>query len=177
MFELLRLHGSSGGSIALQTRKGRDIPNELGLELTPQHHSRYDLLLKRAGRNWQLRRSPSGGYNCAGHVWASRRTCVYEVDWKNILDDDGYRRTDHPVADDLVLYVERNYGILHIGRIVEMRQGLTAESSRIAWVVSKWNNWSGEVCHFVLDHPWGDEGFDVTLQFWTDRSEKDLSPK
>jgi hypothetical protein len=172
MFELQRLQGHEEG-IALQTRTGRDIRNSLGLQLTEQHIRRYDGLLSKYGRNWEQRRSPSGSYNCAGHVWASRRTCIYEEsDWRMILLEDGYRLTRNPVADDLVVYVERDQGILHVARVLEVRTGLTDESPRIPWAVSKWSDVSGEACHSVYDHPYRDFGFFVTIEFWTDRPAK-----
>lgn len=170
MFELQKLQGDGERAISVQTRKGSDVRNSLGLDLTESHRRRYDLLLSRYGQNWQIRRPPSGCYNCAGHVWASRRTCIYEAeDWQLILADDGYRRTNEPVADDLILYVEKDQGILHIGRVLEVRAGITAGSRRIPWVLSKWNDWSGEVCHFEQDHPLRMPGFTVTIEYWTDR--------
>lgn len=172
MFELQRLRGPRDRGIALQTRTGRDIPNSLGVELAERHYRLYEKLLSRHGRNWQQRRPPCGGYNCAGHVWASRRACIYEEsDWWMILSEDGFRKTREPVPDDLVLYVEKEQGILHIGRVVALRSGVAQGSRRIPWVVSKWSDASGEVCHFEHDHPFHDLnlGFDVTIEYWTDR--------
>ncbi len=170
MFEAQRLLGNSDKGIALQTRTGRDIRNSLGLELTEHHYRRYELLLKKHGHNWQRRKPPAGGYNCAGHVWASRRTCIYEEsDWRMILSDDGFRKTLEPFPDDLVIYIEKESGILHIGRVVELKGGVTEESRRIPWVVSKWDDRSGEVFHFDKDHPFRSFGFDVTIEYWTDR--------
>jgi hypothetical protein len=170
MFELERLQGADEKGIALQTRTGRDIRNSLGLELTHRHYRLYKLLVEKHGENWQQRKVPSGEYNCAGHVWASRRTCIYEEDdWRMILSEDGFRQTRKPMPDDLVIYVEKDQGILHIGRIVELRAGLVEGSRRIPWIVSKWNDWSGEVCHFEHDHPLQELGFDVAIEYWTDR--------
>lgn len=170
MFEAQKLFGSADKGIALQTRTGRDIRNSLGLELTDHHYRRYELLLKKCGQNWQRRRPPSGGCNCAGHIWASRRTCIYEeADWRMILSDDGFRKTSDPLPDDLVIYVEKESGILHIGRVVELKEGVTKESRRIPWVVSKWNDFSGEVFHLENDHPFQTSGFIVKVEYWTDR--------
>ena len=173
MFELQRLQGPNEFQIALQTRRGRDVENAVGPALTEAHHRRYAALLEQYGRNWRERKPPTAGYNCAGHVWASRRTCIYEeTEWKKILEDDGYRRTDQPMLDDIVLYVERERGVLHVGRIIELRQGVTETSPRIPWVISKWSDWSGEVFHHVRDVPFDMQGFDVNVECWTDRPDK-----
>jgi hypothetical protein len=170
MFELERLRSSGDQGIALQTRTGRDITNSLGVDLSEPHFRRYEALLRNHGRNWQERRAPSGGYNCAGHVWASRRACIYEdEDWRMILAEDGFRVTREPAPDDLIMYIERDQGILHIGRVIELKAGLIEESRRIPWVVSKWSDVSGEVFHFEHDHPFHEFGFIVSIEYWTDR--------
>jgi hypothetical protein len=170
MFEFERLRGSAEQSIALQTRSRRDIRNSVGVELTEMHLRRYQALIEKHGRNWSQRRVPAGAYNCAGHVWASRRTCIYEeADWRMILAEDGYRKTREPFPDDLIIYVEREQGILHIGRVIELKRGMTGESRQIPWVVSKWSDVSGEVYHFEHDHPFREFGFVVSIEYWTDR--------
>ncbi len=174
MFELQQLQGMPSPGIALQTRTGRDIGNVLGLELNETHLQRDELFLKTYGGRWKSRRPPSGGYNCAGHVWASRRTCIYEEsDWKDILIDDGYRRTTTPVPDDVVLYVDPDEGILHIARVLSFEY-ITKDSRPIPWVVSKWGDAGRETCHLVDDHPFNasEFGFEVTTQYWTDRPKK-----
>jgi hypothetical protein len=170
MFELQKLQGPSERGIALQTRAGRDIANSQGADLAEIHRARYAAFLRRYGNNWKQRRSPTGCYNCAGHIWASRRTCIYEeTELQAILGDDGYRRTQHPTPDDVALYRDPNVGILHVARIVELRHGITRDSRRIPWLVSKWDNWTGEVLHFEHDHPYRSQGFSVTIEYWTDR--------
>lgn len=170
MFEIQRLQGDPEKGIALQTRTGRDIRNSLGVELTERHFRIYQDLLSKHGQRWQQRRPPFGGYNCAGHVWASRRTCIYEEnDWRLILNEDGYQKTEEPVADDLVVYSDKQSGILHIGRVLELKAGVAEGRPRIPWIVSKWSDVSGEVCHHVHDHPLREAGFVVTIEYWTDR--------
>ena len=170
MFELQRLQGAPPPGIALQTRAGRDIQNSLGVTLTEVHSRRYNGFVKKHGHRWKQRKPPSGAYNCAGHVWASRRACIYEpTDWEKILVDDGYRETRSPMPDDLVIYSDQDGEILHIARVLELREGLTDESSDYPWVVSKWADWGGESCHFVHDHPLNAPGFTVSTNYWTDR--------
>jgi len=170
MFELQRLQEVAGAGIALQRRTGRDIRNVSGVELTERRLANYQLLLARYGQRWFQRRPPFGCYNCAGHVWASRRASIYEeADWRLILQDDGYRKTDEPVADDLAIYVEKQLGILHIGRVLELRPGIAEGSQRVPWIVSKWSDVSGEVCHHLHDHPLRQSGFVISVEFWSDR--------
>jgi hypothetical protein len=175
MFEEVKLFGSPEQRIVVQTRKGRDVKNVIEPEPGFQQRQIYQRLLEKYGRQWHPRRPATGGYNCAGHVWASRRTGIFDPsDWRLILDDDGYRRLapdEQPQPGDLVLYVDNvNAEILHVGMILEMRQGVTPDSPRLPWVLSKWDAKSGEVMHFVRDlPPWEDQGFSVIIQYWTDR--------
>jgi len=128
------------------------------------------LLLDKFGRNWKQRKPATGGYNCAGHVWASRRTAILEPEaWRLILMDDGYRRlpdSEEPSPGDLVLYVDRrDNGFLHVGEILELRESI---GRRAPWVLSKWNSTSGEVMHYVHDVPFRMQ-FDVRCEYWSDR--------
>lgn len=170
MFEFQKLSSHEPNHIIVQTRRSRDVANQVGAELTDEHIRRYDQVLKTYGKYWRQRKPAISGYNCAGHVWANRRTCIYEdSEWTKILEDDGYRKTAHPMPDDVVLYADRQYGMLHVGRVVELREGVTPQSPRIPWVVSKWNDWAGEAIHSVVDAPFSAQGFDVAIEYWTDR--------
>lgn len=84
-----------------------------------------------------------------------------------IREDDGYRRTRYPEPDDLAIYMDREGELLHVARIVELREGVTKESPRIPYAVSKWADWTGEVLHSVYDHPY-DETCEPEIQYWTD---------
>jgi hypothetical protein len=174
MFEFQHLLGSTEHRIQVQTQRGNDVPNVLGLALTEQHRQRYQKLLDDHGAAWRERKPPNGSYNCAGHVWASRRTNIYEESaWRLILSDDGYRRTSQPLPDDLALYVDSRLGLLHVARIVELRPGLTPQSTSIPLVISKWNDFGGETIHLARDVPFLSLGFDLSIEYWTDRpSEK-----
>jgi hypothetical protein len=171
LFEFVHLLGSEKRSIGLQTRKGRDIPNEVGSEITASHRERFLLLVKPFADKWRIRKGPSAAYNCTGHVWASRRTNIYELTlaWSIIKVDDAYRQTLHPQPDDLAFYVDQDGELLHVARVVEIRKGVTEESEPIPWAVSKWADWTGEVFHSVYDHPFHGTFEGVTVQYWTDR--------
>jgi hypothetical protein len=115
VFEFAQLLGDGERGIALQTHLGRDIPNAVGAEITDYNSRRFQLIVERHGQSWVIRKEPAPGYNCGGHVWASRRTCIYDLDpaWSMILADDGYRQTDHPQPDDLVFYLDEDRRVLH----------------------------------------------------------------
>ena len=110
-------------------------------------------------------------YNCAGHVWASRRTSLTDHNqWWTIIEEDGFRRTDTPAPDDVALYVdEENDEIIHAARVLELREGITPQSKKVAWVVSKWGPISGEAMHFAHDVPYAKEGYRYRIEYWTDR--------
>ena len=46
MFEMMRLHGNIGGSIALQARKGREIPNLIELAPGYREINKYNNSMK-----------------------------------------------------------------------------------------------------------------------------------
>jgi len=176
MFELPKLSGSHEKGIALQTRIGHDIENVCGVELTDIHLRRFDKITRQHA-HWEIRKPPSGEYNCAGHVWASRRTCIYEERaWRQILREDGYRKTDAPVPDDLVIYLDSSSGILHMGRVASLVAGVSKESPKIPWIVSKWSDTTGEVFHNVYDHPYLQD-FNTTIEYHTDRPKNSATSK
>jgi hypothetical protein len=177
MFEELRLLGPTERSIIVQTRQGTSIENVIELTPAAPERRRYSLLLERFGANWWERKPATGVYNCAGHVWASRRTAILKPEcWRVILKEDGYRSlsslplAETPVVGDLVLYADTETGeYIHVGMIMEMRKGMSPESPRIPWVLSKWNSTSGEVMHYVHDVPYGKQHILTTTEYWTDR--------
>jgi len=177
MFEELRLLGSTEKSIVVQTRMGTSVENLVELDPGETGRRRYDLLLERFGANWWQRKPATGVYNCAGHVWASRRTSILKlVCWQTILEEDGYRSlqdAETPVTGDLVLYADEEAGeYLHVGMIMEMREGISRDAPKIPWVLSKWNSTSGEVMHHVHDVPYGRQEMRTKIEYWTDRPGK-----
>jgi hypothetical protein len=173
MLEELKLLGPTERSIVVQTRKGTPVENLIELEPGEPECRRYRLLLQRFGQNWKERKPACGVYNCAGHVWASRRTSILADEaWRIILREDGYRLlldTETPIPGDLALYADEPGELLHVGMILEVQKGFDDESPRMAWVLSKWNSTSGEVMHFAHDVPYGKQGIPFKIQYWTDR--------
>lgn len=172
MFDVLSLHEEPDKSIILQTRRGRNVANAIDPAPRYDQIQKYQRLL---GRHpfWVERLGPTGGYNCVGHVWASRRTGIYdEPQLRVIFDDDGYRKVDHPNEPihpgDMATYWEPGppKSFIHMGLIVELRQVQGLRMS-IPWVLSKLDATSGEVLHGLTDIEFPGLGFEVT--FWTDR--------
>ena len=175
MFEPARLLGPTEQSIVVETRKRRRIANSVEPEPGSREQHRYRTILSRFGGNWVERRPATGCYNCAGHVWASRRTSLHDPEqWRSILADDGYRRLPNgqpPAPGDLALYVDEKDEILHVGEVLEMREGLTPEGAKKPWVLSKLDDQSGEVMHW--DHDllplYRVQQFSPRIEYWTDR--------
>ena len=176
MLELPHIAGSRGGSITLQTRLAFPIPNEQALEPDSQLVRMFQGLLAKHPR-WTVRKAPCGVYNCAGHVWASRRTAVYGEEWyKKILQDDGYRLLTDPEASpshgDLAIYQTADSAgkFLHVGMVTHLEEILVQSgasvSSKWPWVLSKWNS-AGEVLHHFADVPFDNGTWEG--RFWTDR--------
>jgi hypothetical protein len=173
MFERIRLLGLTEQSIIVQTRRGRNIRNVIELDPGEPERRKYDRLVQQYGRYWIKRKPACGAYNCAGHIWASRRTAILEdAEWLMILEDDGYRRLEtlEPSASgDLMVYRDRQLGFLHVGVVHELRQGVTEDSPRIPWMLSKWDSTSAEVLHHYQDVPFDKQGFALVIECWTDR--------
>jgi hypothetical protein len=172
MFEEMRLFGTTVKRIVLQTRTGNDIKNEIGLEPEARHFAKFSKIVH-DHFGWRVRKHPCGGYNCFGHVWASRRTAVYDdfdAQAQKVLADDGYRKLaefEPPMTGDLVLYwSESPRQLHHIGAVAEMRDGPATSSPTIPWVLSKIDDSLGEVLHHHADPA---VSVPVTAEFWTDR--------
>lgn len=160
-------------SIVLHTRQATDIPNSQALEPDPQCIAVFNKLLQQHP-NWLVRKPPCGVYNCAGHIWASRRTAVYESDdFKRILADDQYRQLSHiqplHLGDIAVYKIQHSSSIVHVGLLAELRVpnwGIS-NGQPIPWVLSKWNDSGGEILHHVNDTP--KSLGTLELEWWTDR--------
>lgn len=166
MFESPVFLGKKPNSIVLQTRLGNPVENEIGPGLTPVALRWFEKLYSQHKVGWRYRKPCTAGYNCAGLVWANRRTGVYETpEVHKILADDGYRKTEHPDVDDVAVYWDDRGQMRHVARVVEVRRVSGTETTQ-PWVVSKWNDWGGEILHHVFDIPHRE---DLTIEFFTDR--------
>lgn len=175
MFELLKFGGSAEAGIALETRQRTPIPNSQAPNVSSASLRKFQRLLQ-DHRDWRLRKPACGLYNCYGHIWASRRTAIYDQPAVElILREDGYRRLrpqESPINGDVLLYyVDAQYNsMLHVGSVCELRRlalNNVEMGAPVPWILSKWDDSSGEVLHHVNDVPWQDGEF--TIAFWTDR--------
>jgi hypothetical protein len=169
------LLGSAIRSIRLDTRLGTAIANEVIPPPDQAECFRCDLFVKKHGAQWRLRKPHCGGYNCAGHVWASRRTAILDEEAiRLIITEDGYRVLPSPgaaVPGDIVVYwgttVVGAETWLHVARVCEVKQG--PGQLLIPWVVSKWGSTIGEWMHRFDDVPYEDFGYALRIEFLTDR--------
>jgi len=114
-------------------------------------------------------RSLTAMYNCAGMVFACRRTCVSKMqDVDTVLVDDGYHvvsnQRDVDVGD-LVVY-RRGSAPKHVGIVYEKAALLDVGQEPFAFrVLSQWGE-DGEFLHKLSDVPalFGDR-----IEFWSDR--------
>lgn len=172
------LIGSPKDSIVLQTSKGSRIRNERRLAVDP--YSRAELAeVVRQHRGWEVRRPVCPTYNCAGMVWASRRTGIYQLpDYQLIRNDDGYRDTSMVdlQAGDLAVYRSGLSGdINHVGVILQLRPTNPTElwldkfhprQDHVPYVLSKLGDSGDEVMHHYYDWPHVEVH---RVEFWTER--------
>jgi hypothetical protein len=169
--------------IALETRTRRPIANEIPVEAPAEHLRKLANLTTLYGTAWKERKPFTSGYNCAGHVWASRRTSIFEeAALRLIIEEDGYRpfnTASSAVPGDIVMYWNETTGgqrsWLHTGVVWNLQPGLITVSDRpqgqganpIPWVLSKWDSWSGEWFHRYDDVPFPRDG--LVIEFLTER--------
>lgn len=167
MFDLVRFARSRPTGIGLATRAGNHIDNAQAPPPTDQVVAVFDRILQQHGA-WIRRKGCCGTYNCFGHVWASRRTCIFDSEdvWR-ILREDEYRRIEPEHADrgDVAIYLHKDSTTIWHAGVIEPRQLYGAENP-VPWVLSKLNEATGEVLHPVGDvHA----AFEYDTQIWTDR--------
>jgi hypothetical protein len=173
LFNHQRLLGSTIKGIRLDTRKGVEIKNQIEPPPSDQNLKREQILLERWGGNWKQRVGPRGVYNCAAHVWASRRTSIIEEsEWIKIYDHDSYRTLnvdETPEPGDLIIYADEGCGFLHVGLIIGLEPGLSKHSKPIPKVLSKWDSASGEYIHYPPHVPFRVHFPEFQWKYWTDR--------
>jgi hypothetical protein len=172
--------------IGLDTRSGKPIENEVlpppSAATLAAAQRKERLLLQLFGSGWEPRKPITSGYNCAGHVWASRRTAIITNSAVElIISEDGYRLIEGeegPIQGDVVIYWNRttagNESWMHTGIVTELRPVLLTftsispeRSGRIPWVLNKWNGLQGEWLHRFDDVPFEKDG--LVIKFYTDR--------
>lgn len=158
MASILLLPGQSEKTmIILQTRKGSPIPNEQYYEFTASELEEIPNLIKKFP-GVTVRTKPNPIYNCHGFTFASRRTWVFDTNYSEILQDDGYAEIplNEVLPGDIVLYFDTSGSLSHSGMVIEVpserpsapRIVSTSEHLSVPRIVSKWGKF-GEVIHYV----------------------------
>ena len=136
--------------IALQTRRGTDIPNAQTQEVSQAELQRFQPMMHRFPFA-TFRCPPTGIYNCHGMTFASRRTGIYEISWlKTILTEDGWVELpkDQVLPGDIILYINDG-DIEHSGVVVSWPEPPLG----IPMVYSKWGR-ASEMLHSATDCPY-----------------------
>ena len=155
------------GSIPLCTRMGHEIPNVQLPDALPHKVEQTNAVLHRRFPLVDLRRPPTGLYNCHGLTFATRRTGIPDAKTvQAILDDDGYRRV--PLSDvrpgDIVIYWD-GQEISHTGLVLKIVEGYPEGTTlRRTEVLSKWGH-AGEYYHGAAEGPYAEH----RVEYWTDR--------
>ena len=165
--------------VIVTTRRGTRLSILASTKPPLQRVRSYEAERSKPLHGWVNRKPATGGYNCYGHILASRRAVLPldDEDLVRCLREDGYRPLSpkEPVATgDVVLYRDPKVGILHMGavicqqRIAEDTVGFTGMTDRMLMrVLSKWDQHWGEDVHRLHDVPaaWGSPEQEI----WTDR--------
>ena len=169
MFEQHRLVGDTRIRLRLDTKERNPIKNEVAPRPNSQALRKDASLWQKNADLWQRRAEPRGVYNCAGLVWAARRTAIYaDAEWNQILEEDGYRElggVDDVSIGDIAVYAAMGAGgYLHVGVVIATDE-ISPMGRPMPRILSKWDDTSGEYLHLVPNVPF--EDWKVT--YWTDR--------
>jgi len=168
------LLGEPRRSIVVQTNAGSPIRNYVAPAVSQQDINFYHGALLRDHPQWVNRKGATGSYNCAGMVWASRRTSLtHPEDWERILHEDGYRplaaQSGAEIGDVVVYRSTEDREILHVARVCQ-KDALIVGGNPIIRALSKWDQRSGEDIH-ALDDVHLNGGAPFAVEIWTDRPE------
>jgi len=151
--------GTRTWSIALATHLKTDLVNETTEPALALSGNRERAETRYRSR-YRERKPPTAGYNCFGHVFALRRTALYDFDLavlETILAEDGYGEVkDESIeVDDAVIYLDEKKEPFHAGRVIKLEPLLIGtNSSLVAVVLSKLDDVSGEYEHKIDEEIW-----------------------
>jgi hypothetical protein len=173
MFQPAIILGDTQSSIILHTRLGNPIENSIEPDPGEPGRQKFERLTRRFGSQWEVRRPAVGRYNCAGLVFANRRTSIFAPDlYLQIFSEDGYTKFNDVSSTrcgDVVAYAEQDGGeIVHLALIMSFRPGISDLSPLVPMALSKWDSAMGEVVHNIYTVPY-DLTSDYRIEFWTDR--------
>lgn len=181
MFEEQLLGDIREKSICVETKLRTRIDNVITPDADEKARSVYKEIKRKYGKNWSNRKPATGGYNCFGMLFASRRTYITDEGEGNvecILKEDGYRKLSDQnkvKTGDIVLYRDKSrksiYHVCVVTRLNSLQlssgEHSSSKSGKIIYALSKWGDVFGEDEHHIQHHCWVD--MDVEIEFWTDR--------
>lgn len=165
-------HGTPYRELALETKRGRQVPNSQKPERASEAREAALRLWKDEHPEIRIR-SCSATYNCVGMVFAARRTCVDAQHVRTFLEDDGYRmlddQTDLRPGDVVVYKRDESPHVQHVGVVVWRTRLAGPRGEGLGhgqvWVVSQWGL-DLECLHYLTDVP---DIYGRPSEFWTDR--------
>ena len=146
--------------LTIETKTGIPIPNEQAEDIVSGDKRFYcDKLWTKyldACPSWKRRRPSTPLYNCAGLVFAHRRTGIYDSEWyERLLDEEGYREIprDKSLPGDIVAYRNDKKEILHFALVYASSPGIQFGEVHQVLAISKWDSRTGEFLHKVDESP------------------------
>ena len=167
----MTLYNSQGNyliapELSLDTKKGRNIPNELSEQRPAERMNAAKEIILRNHPSISVR-SLSSAYNCMGMVFANRRVWVDPENLPMILDDDEYQKIageEQLQPGDVVVYRNSEGEVSHVGIVAQIRVNIDQASWEIT-VLSQWSR-DGEYFHKADDvNPL----LGKPVEYWTDR--------
>lgn len=160
------LVGTPTWQIELATQIGTHINNETSVPTisVPLRRQRMEDEFR---NTFHPVRPPIYGYNCFGHIFASRRTAIYKPDINLILREDGFGliSEDQAAAADVVIYSD-SAGPVHVGRITRITR---TDRAQHVHVLSKFDDCSGEYEHEIQDRRWDQNPLQLTWKIYRER--------
>lgn len=173
MFEKEKLLTSRPDQIPLVTKSIRQIRNAIPPRPGAFYVDKW-IKIKSDHPYWIERKPPTSGYNCAGHIWASRRTAIYddEGEINQIFEEDQYFKKNYSeiIPGDLVVYFSpylSGPNFLHVGEILEVPSFVGGIGAPL--LLSKFGDWGGEVLHRLQDVPFGEPNKHYIWEFWSEK--------
>jgi len=169
MFERERLLDDTREGIPLVTKAKRQIRNTVAPRPSPRQVASWQATHSKHP-TWMLRKPPRGEYNCAGHVWGSRRTAIYDEsgEFSQIFSEDRYEKKDisEVIPGDLAVYYLNSGSkrqFLHVGEVIE--EPSREQNLNQPLILSKFGDTGGEYIHRLSDMPIQD----YSVEFWSEK--------
>jgi hypothetical protein len=163
---LNNLDGTGFWKIAVATHLGTSIDNETTVSVL-QVSLRRQQVEATYRTQYACVKEPVYGYNCFGHVLASRRTAIPKPNIELIFSEDGTAQIPDREAriGDIVIYSD-DEGPTHAARVTGFR---IEDGVRVPVVLSKFDDSSGEYEHRLSDVQWAAHPLDISWRCYRER--------